>query len=112
MKIEIKLSLDEFKRLLADSGDFKQLLVDGSMEVPVAETVESVEAAIDGEPPVKNQEPKTEVTLETVRAKLADLMQSGKQAEVKDLLKRHGGDKLSDIPKGNYPALLTEAEAM
>jgi hypothetical protein len=53
-----------------------------------------------------------EVTLEMVRAKLADLMQSGKQTEVKELLKKHGGDKLSDIPKENYPALLADAEAM
>ena len=53
-----------------------------------------------------------EVTLEMVRAKLADLMQSGKQTEVKELLKKHGRDKLSDIPKENYPALLADAEAM
>jgi hypothetical protein len=52
------------------------------------------------------------VTMETVRAKLAALMQGGKQAEVKELLKKHGGDKLSDVPKENYPALLTEAEEM
>jgi hypothetical protein len=39
-------------------------------------------------------------------------MQIGKQAEVKELLKKHGGDKLSDIPKENYSALLAEAEAM
>ncbi len=42
-----------------------------------------------------------EITLEDVRAKLAALMQEGKQAEVKALLQRHGGEKLSDIPEEN-----------
>ena len=53
-----------------------------------------------------------EITLEEVRAKLAALMQAGKQAEVKKLLKKHGGNKLSDVPKENYPALLKDAEAV
>jgi hypothetical protein len=39
-------------------------------------------------------------------------MQAGKQAEVKKLLKKHGGNKLSDVPKENYPALLKDAEAV
>lgn len=51
-----------------------------------------------------------EITLEEVRAKLAALMQAGKQAEVKKLLKKHGGNKLSDVPKENYPGLLKDAE--
>lgn len=72
---------------------------------PKTEQVNDVEIATD-------RKAEDEVTLESVRAKLADLMQSGKQAEVKELLKQHGGDKLSDIPKENYPALLAEAEAM
>ncbi|MDR9786775.1 MAG: hypothetical protein RJR37_05950 [Peptococcaceae bacterium MAG4] len=53
-----------------------------------------------------------EITLEDVRAKLAALMQEGKQAEVKALLQRHGGEKLSDIPEEKYPALLEDAEGV
>jgi hypothetical protein len=53
-----------------------------------------------------------EITLEEVRAKLAALMQAGKQAEVKKLLKKHGGNKLSDVPKKNYQALIKDAEAV
>ncbi|HHW91814.1 MAG TPA: rRNA biogenesis protein rrp5 [Firmicutes bacterium] len=53
-----------------------------------------------------------EITLETVRAKLAALMQNGKQAEVKALLQKHGGERLSDIPEENYPALLSDAEGV
>jgi len=110
VKVEISLSFDEFKRLLADSNEFKQLLSGGNTREPVTETVD--EAALDDKPQLTKPEAQVEVTLETVRAKLADLMQSGKQAEVKELLKKHGGDKLSDIAKENYPALLADAEAM
>ena len=53
-----------------------------------------------------------EITLEEVRAKLAALMQEGKQAEVKALLQKHGGEKLSDVPEENYPALLIDAEGV
>lgn len=113
MKVEIKLNLDEFKKLLADCDEFRQLLVGSSTEEPMAEkTVEDSKGVKDDGPSITKSEPKAEVTLETVRAKLAALMQGGKQAEVKELLKKHGGDKLSDIPEENYPALLAEAEAM
>lgn len=57
-------------------------------------------------------DPPQEITLEDVRAKLAALMQEGKQAEVKALLQRHGGEKLSDIPEEKYPALLEDAEGV
>lgn len=50
------------------------------------------------------------ITLEEVRAKLAALTQSGKQAEVKKLIKKHGGKKLSDIPEDKYSDLLKDAE--
>lgn len=39
-------------------------------------------------------------------------MQDGKQAQVKELLKKHGGEKLSDIPEEHYPALLKDAEGV
>lgn len=52
------------------------------------------------------------ITLETVRAKLAALTQSGKQAEVKALIQKYGGAKLSDIPEDKYPELMKEAEGI
>lgn len=111
MKVEINLNLDEFKNLLVNCDEFRQLLATDIKE-PVTETVESVENDRGDEPSITKPEPQAKVTMETVRAKLAALMQGGKQAEVKELLKKHGGDKLSDVPKENYPALLTEAEGM
>lgn len=61
---------------------------------------------------VKNIE-KTEVksvTLEDVRGLLAKLAKDGKQKEVKDLIKKFGATKLTEVASENYEALLKEAE--
>lgn len=50
------------------------------------------------------------VTLEEVRGKLAELSQAGKTAEVRELIQKHGGTKLSDIESTSYAALLKDAE--
>lgn len=109
--INVNVNLDELKDLLSNCDEVRQFLTSGIKETPgrVSDIGESCE---DEKPEINEPKPKEKITLETVRARLAALMQDGKQAEVKELLKRHGGDKLSDIPKENYPALLAEAEGM
>lgn len=52
------------------------------------------------------------VSLEDVRAVLAKLSQMGKTAKVKNLIVRHGANKLSDIPESEYANLLHEAEGI
>lgn len=49
------------------------------------------------------------VTLEQVRAVLAEKSRSGHTAEVRELLGRHGAAKLSEIDATEYPSLLAEA---
>ena len=61
-------------------------------------------------PPEEAEAPK--VTLEEVRARLADLSKNGKQAEVKDLLKQFGAKKLTDVPAEKYGELLTATEGL
>lgn len=56
--------------------------------------------------------PKPTLTIEQVRAVLADKSRHGYTAEVKALLSQHGADKLSDIAPSEYEALLAEAEAL
>lgn len=68
----------------------------------------------------KKEEPPTEkagqqskpLTLEQVRAALAEKSRAGHTAEVKALLIKHSADKLSDIDPAEYPALLAEAEVL
>jgi hypothetical protein len=52
------------------------------------------------------------LTLEEVRAVLAEKSRAGHTAEVKALLTKHGADKLSDIDPAKYPALLADAEVL
>lgn len=47
-----------------------------------------------------------------VRAKLAELTRLGFSDEVRELLQKHGAERLSAVPDTDLPALLKEAEAI
>ena len=53
-----------------------------------------------------------EVTLEDVRAVLGQKSQAGMTAEVRELITKYGGTRLSDIDPAQYKALLAEAEVL
>ena len=55
-------------------------------------------------------ETKPEITLEKVRAVLADKSRAGHTAEVRALLEKHGATKLSQVDPQHYEAILKEAE--
>ena len=52
------------------------------------------------------------VSLEKLRGVLAEKSQQGFTSEVKDLIRRYGADKLSDIDPDHFPDMLKEAEAI
>ena len=78
----------------------------------LAEAVTGESAAEQSDKPTVPADPKPTLTLEQVRAVLADKSRHGYTADVKALLRQHGADKLSDIAASEYEALLTEAEAL
>ena len=51
-------------------------------------------------------------TLEEVRTVLAGLSRNGLTAQVRELLQRHGADRLSDVNPTEYAAILKEAESL
>ena len=57
-------------------------------------------------------EPKPQLTLEQVRAVLAEKSRAGHTAAVRELLLKYGASKLSQIAPANYEALLREAEVL
>ncbi|QNO17907.1 rRNA biogenesis protein rrp5 [Caproicibacterium amylolyticum] len=63
-------------------------------------------------PAVKPKLTEKTVTLEKVRAVLADKSHDGFTAEVRALLEKHGAKKLSEIEPVNYAALLSDAEEL
>ena len=55
--------------------------------------------------------PKT-ITLEEVRAVLAEKSRDGHTEAIRGLLEKHGASKLSDIDPGKYSELLADAEVL
>ena len=55
---------------------------------------------------------KSTLTLEEVRAVLADKSRAGHTAEIRELLKKYGASKLSLVDTKHYEALLREAEVL
>lgn len=60
----------------------------------------------------KEPEPVKEYTFTEVRTFLADKSRAGHTAEVKKILAAHGADKLSDLDKAEYAAVMAEAEVL
>lgn len=125
-KIKLLLDVVQDMRSLADS---LQAVADavadnGEAEAEMTTTKESEKAGRTGKTTAKNtakkdvkpaskQEPeKKPLTLEEVRAVLAEKSRSGHTEEVRDLLAKHGADKLSEIDPAEYAALLAEAEVL
>lgn len=69
----------------------------------------SIEAMVDG---TIKDEAKKEITLEEVRAVLAEKSHAGFTAEVRGLLEKHGASKLSEIDPAKYTSLLKDAEGL
>ncbi|MGN0179800.1 MAG: DNA ligase [Monoglobaceae bacterium] len=52
------------------------------------------------------------LTLEHVRAVLADKSRSGHTAEIRALLQKYGANRLSEVEPSDYKALLADAEVL
>ena len=83
-------------------------LPDGENQPGAAEAAqpETPISAKESEPPAKA------VTLEQVRAVLADKSQQGFTADVRTLLEKYGAPKLSQIDPASYAALMADAESL
>ena len=70
-----------------------------------------------GSPPESLVQPESKptskpLTLEEVRAVLAEKSRNGHTAKIRELLEKHGAAKLSEIDPQKYSALLAEAEVL
>lgn len=57
-------------------------------------------------------EPEKSLTLEEVRAILAEKSRDGFTAQIRDLLQKYGAKKLSEVDPGSYKALVADAEVL
>ena len=77
----------------------------------VADTLAEMFSSNAPEEPVATL-PQPKVTLETVRAVLAEKSRKGFTAQVRTMLQKYGAPKLSQIDPADYPALMAEAEVL
>ena len=75
-------------------------------------TVVEADAKVIDAQEVKEIPAEKKVTLEDVRSDLAQKSQAGMTAEVRELITKYGGTRLSDIDPAQYKALLKDAEAL
>ena len=92
-----------------------KLFLDAAKQLrSLGDTFEAMAVAYGDKKPSKPVEapPEKKVSLEDVRGVLGQKSQAGLTTEVKELITKFGGSKLSDIPVEQYAALLKEAEAL
>ena len=114
-KMKLLLDVVSDLRSLADSLQaVADAVAQGGQEQPDQTTEERPAQEPEKKTAAKKEEkaePKP-LTLERVRAALAEKSRAGHTSEVKALLIKHGADKLSDIDPAEYPALFAEAEVL
>lgn len=80
----------------------------GKTLISISESLASMFSTQEEVPPEK---PKA-ITLEEVRAVLAEKSRAGHTTKVRELLEKYGATKLSEIEPSQYPSLLEEAEVL
>ena len=96
---ELELAIKDLRSTAATINEVANSLA----EMFSATADEAPDAAVPAEP---------QLTLEQVRAVLADKSRNGHTAEIRSLLQKYGAAKLSGIDPANYKALLADAEVL
>ena len=65
-----------------------------------------------GDEPAPEAPAEPVLTLEAVRAVLADKSRAGYTAQIRSLLQKYGADKLSGVDPAKYKALLADVEGL
>ena len=88
----------------------------------LADSIQAVADVMAGNEPVETEEPTTitkqpgpkkkKITLEEVRAKLAEKSQAGLTAGVREIIQKYGATKLSEVNPKHYADMLTDVEVL
>lgn len=88
----------------------------------LADSIQAVADAMASNEPVEAKEPTTpvkepapkkkEIALEEVRAKLAEKSQVGLTAQVREIIQKYGGSKLSEVDPKHYADMLKDTEVL
>lgn len=95
---------------IRDLANSLQIVADVLTDIKELKTSEQPASRISEK--VSNSKKKKAYTLEDVRGVLAEKSQNGLTSEVRGLIAKFGGSKLSDIDPSNYEAIIKEAEVL
>ena len=107
-RIKLLLDVVEDIRSLADSLQ----AVATALGQSAPEDAAAPDPAPTAPPPSPADPPPKAITLEEVRAVLAERSHDGYTAEVRGLLQKYGAEKLSGVDPTHYAALLKDAEVL
>lgn len=115
MNKELLLKLAEDYSTLAE--DLKKLAAEEQKQAGVEAPAESkkeekVDVPFEVEEKKEPPKPEKKYTMADVRKKLSSLSSAGKTAEVRELLVKHGANRLSEIKPEDYAVLMEEAESL
>ena len=102
---EMALTIEELRNVCNELERVRAVISDAANWL--AEKFSGDEAP---EAPTPVKEPP--LTLEAVRAVLANKSRAGYTAQIRSLLQKYGADKLSGVDPANYKALLADAEEL
>jgi len=108
-KTKLLLDVIEDMRSLADS---LQAVADAIGQNDLEETAAPAQAPAAKPAQAPADPPPKAITLEEVRAVLAEKSHDGFTAEVRELLQKYGAQKLSGVDPKHYAALLKDAEVL
>lgn len=101
---ELAMAIEELRKAAATINDVADTLTELFSGTAEAETTDK--------PDAPTLPPQKLLTLEEVRAVLAEKSRNGHTAEIRVLLQKYGATKLSEIDSANYQALLADAEGL
>lgn len=111
---ELSMVLQELKecgeKLVSVSEELAEIFSRSDVKEPEKKKASARKKGPEAKP--EPEEQKKEYTFTEVRTFLADKSRSGHTAEVKKILAAHGADKLSDLDKAEYAAVMAEAEVL
>ena len=100
--------MGKMKELMHQIDELKRC---GEILICISEELKNILSSSEPEDKNASEAPKEEektISLEDVRAVMADKSRKGFTAEVKALLTKHGANKLSEVDAKEYAALLEE----
>ena len=87
-------------------------MAEKSMEDVIAKIRECAEQLTSLADSLEPKKTRTDISFTDLRGRLADKSRAGYTEQIRELIRKHGAERLSDLDENEYAGLLTEVEAL